>query len=162
MRANLTKFPVNFPVSREFGSGDGFDCDCVRHQQFQCYATTVDDGRGPQRRCWSGHEADGAEGVRVTGCCATAATSAASSARKRTIQHSVKPAEVAATGDVKDRNSVLRTVGTPLGVLWMSATRNVVVGLLAEMPTSPILTYVNALCRPSYNFWHRMAPTFRG
>ena len=25
------KFPVNFPVSREFGSGDGFDYDCVRH-----------------------------------------------------------------------------------------------------------------------------------
>ena len=25
------KFPVNFPVSREFGSGDGFDVDCVRH-----------------------------------------------------------------------------------------------------------------------------------
>jgi hypothetical protein len=27
----MEKFPVNFPVSREFGSGDGFDCDCVRH-----------------------------------------------------------------------------------------------------------------------------------
>src|SRR5262245_38393182 len=26
------KFPVNFPVSREFASGDGFDYDCVRHQ----------------------------------------------------------------------------------------------------------------------------------
>jgi hypothetical protein len=26
------KFPVNFPVSREFGSGDRFDCDCVRRQ----------------------------------------------------------------------------------------------------------------------------------
>ncbi|MGA8963415.1 MAG: hypothetical protein WB525_02905, partial [Pseudolabrys sp.] len=24
-----------FPVSREFGSGDGFDLDCVRHQAFQ-------------------------------------------------------------------------------------------------------------------------------
>jgi len=28
----LAKFPVNFPVSREFDSWDGFDCDCVRHQ----------------------------------------------------------------------------------------------------------------------------------
>jgi hypothetical protein len=25
------KFPVYFPVSREFGSGDGFESDCVRH-----------------------------------------------------------------------------------------------------------------------------------
>src|SRR5262249_4005884 len=29
----IEKFPVNFPVSREFGSGDGFDCDCVRHHR---------------------------------------------------------------------------------------------------------------------------------
>ena len=27
----MMKFPVNFPVSREFGSGDAFDYDCVRH-----------------------------------------------------------------------------------------------------------------------------------
>ena len=27
------KFPVLFPVSREFECGDGFDNDCVRHQQ---------------------------------------------------------------------------------------------------------------------------------
>jgi len=27
---DLTKFPVLFPVSREFDSGDGFDLDCVR------------------------------------------------------------------------------------------------------------------------------------
>src|SRR5262245_9358610 len=25
------KFPVNFPVSREFAGGDRFECDCVRH-----------------------------------------------------------------------------------------------------------------------------------
>src|SRR4029078_2176012 len=30
-RADLTDIPVNFPVSREFGNGDGFDLDCVRH-----------------------------------------------------------------------------------------------------------------------------------
>jgi hypothetical protein len=28
---DFVKFPVFFPVSREFGSGDGFDLDCVRH-----------------------------------------------------------------------------------------------------------------------------------
>src|SRR5262245_37230197 len=28
---NFAKFPVNFPVSREFDGGDGFDWDCVRH-----------------------------------------------------------------------------------------------------------------------------------
>jgi hypothetical protein len=28
----LTKFPVNFPVSREFGSGDGFVADCILRQ----------------------------------------------------------------------------------------------------------------------------------
>ena len=28
----MTKFPVNFPVSREFGSGDRFVHDCVRRQ----------------------------------------------------------------------------------------------------------------------------------
>jgi hypothetical protein len=30
----LTKFPVNFPVSREFGSGDGFVRDCIHHHKF--------------------------------------------------------------------------------------------------------------------------------
>ena len=27
----IEKFPVVFPVSRKFASGDGFDYDCVRH-----------------------------------------------------------------------------------------------------------------------------------
>ena len=31
----IAKFPVNFPVSREFRSGDGFDYDCVRHHAFK-------------------------------------------------------------------------------------------------------------------------------
>ena len=30
-RADLMKFPVLFPVSREFERGDRFECDCVRH-----------------------------------------------------------------------------------------------------------------------------------
>jgi hypothetical protein len=29
------KFPVKFPVSREFGCGDRFACDCVRHHQIK-------------------------------------------------------------------------------------------------------------------------------
>jgi hypothetical protein len=33
-QAKLPKFPVNFPAGREFGSGDGFDLDCVRHHFF--------------------------------------------------------------------------------------------------------------------------------
>src|SRR5262245_20079616 len=28
---NFAKFPVNFPVSREFDGGDGFESDCIHH-----------------------------------------------------------------------------------------------------------------------------------
>lgn len=45
---DLTKFPVFFPVSREFGSGDGFDCNCVRHHAF---AQTQRFSRDTQKPC---------------------------------------------------------------------------------------------------------------
>ncbi len=34
MSPELVIFPVNFPVSREFRSGDRFDTDCIRHHAF--------------------------------------------------------------------------------------------------------------------------------
>ena len=43
-RPDLTKFPDNFPVSRECGSGDGFDCDCVRHHAVHSVIKVSDQG----------------------------------------------------------------------------------------------------------------------
>src|SRR3954464_4307999 len=34
--ADSVKFPVNFPVSREFHPGARFDGDCIRHHAFAC------------------------------------------------------------------------------------------------------------------------------
>jgi hypothetical protein len=51
-RADLKKIPVLFPVSRDFGSGDAFDCDCVRHHAVllvpKYNGTEPDQLRGPQ------------------------------------------------------------------------------------------------------------------
>jgi hypothetical protein len=36
---NFAKFPVNFPVSREFDGGDGFESDCIHHHPTPGFST---------------------------------------------------------------------------------------------------------------------------
>jgi hypothetical protein len=43
---DLTKFPVNFPVSRKFASEDRFDLGCVRHHQISLLNRNFLDFRG--------------------------------------------------------------------------------------------------------------------
>jgi hypothetical protein len=38
---DFAKFPVLFPVCREFGSGDAFDLDCVHHHPASVFSTST-------------------------------------------------------------------------------------------------------------------------